>query len=51
MKDVRDAGGFTIAQDRATSLVYSTARFAVELDAVCESLPLPEIAPRLLTLA
>ncbi len=31
MKEVRDAGGFTIAQDQATSL-GPTAPFAVELD-------------------
>lgn len=50
MKEVRDAGGYTIAQDQATSLIYSKARFAVQLDAVCESLPLERIAPRLLEL-
>ena len=51
MKEVRDAGGYTIAQDESTSLVYSTPRFAVEINAACESLPLKEIAPRLLALA
>jgi chemotaxis response regulator CheB len=50
MKKVREAGGYTIAQDWATSVVYSKARFAVKLDAVCESLPLEQIAPRLLEL-
>jgi two-component system chemotaxis response regulator CheB len=50
MKEVRDAGGYTIAQDEFTSRVYSTPRFAVEINAACESLPLKEIAPRLLTL-
>jgi two-component system, chemotaxis family, protein-glutamate methylesterase/glutaminase len=50
MKAVRDAGGHTIAQDRATSLVYSTPRFAVEMEAARETLPLPEIGPRLLLL-
>ena len=50
MKEVRDAGGYTIAQDQATSLVYLKARLAVQLDAVCESLPLERIAPRLLEL-
>ena len=47
MKELRDAGGYTIAQDEATSLVYLKARLAVQLDAVCESLPLEQIAPRL----
>jgi two-component system, chemotaxis family, protein-glutamate methylesterase/glutaminase len=51
MKEVRDAGGHTIAQDRSTSLIYGPAKFAVELNAVCESLPLQEIAPRLVALA
>jgi len=50
MKEVRDAGGYTIAQDESTSVVYSTPRFAVELDAACESLSLQEMAPRLLDL-
>lgn len=51
LKEVRDAGGFTIAQDEATSVVYAAPRFAVENNAVCEVLPLNEIAPKLLTLA
>jgi two-component system chemotaxis response regulator CheB len=51
MKEVRDAGGHTIVQDRSTSLVYGAADLAMRLDAACESLPLEEIAPRLLTLA
>jgi two-component system chemotaxis response regulator CheB len=51
MKAVRDAGGYTIAQDEATSIVYGTPRSAVKIDAACESLPLKEIAPRLLALA
>jgi two-component system chemotaxis response regulator CheB len=50
MKEVRDSGGFTIAQNATTSLIYGTAGFAVRLNAVCESLPLLEIAPRLLAL-
>lgn len=50
MKDIRDVGGYTIAQDEATSLIYSTPRFAVEINAACESLSLEAIAPRLLTL-
>ncbi len=49
-KEVRDAGGYTIAQDEASSLVYLKARYAVQLDAVCESLPLEQIAPRLVEL-
>jgi two-component system chemotaxis response regulator CheB len=51
MKEVRDSGGYTIAQDETTSLIYGTPGFAVQIHAACESLPLQEIAPRLLTLA
>jgi chemotaxis response regulator CheB len=50
MKEVRDAGGYTIAQDEATLLVPLKARFAIQLDAVCETLPLDRIAPRLVEL-
>jgi two-component system chemotaxis response regulator CheB len=50
MKAVRDAGGHTIAQDQQTSMVYGMARRAVELGAICESLPVGEIAPRLAAL-
>jgi two-component system, chemotaxis family, protein-glutamate methylesterase/glutaminase len=50
MKAVRDAGGHTIAQDERTSMVYGMARRAVESGAVCESLPVQEIAPRLAAL-
>ena len=48
MKEVRDAGGYTIAQDWATSLVYGKAPFAARLDAICEELPLERIASRLI---
>ena len=50
IKEIRDAGGYTIAQDQATSLVYVKARHAVQLGAVCETLPLERIAPRLVEL-
>ena len=50
MKEVRDAGGYTIVQDRSSSIVYGTAEVAVELNAACESLPLTEVAPRLVSL-
>ena len=51
MRVVRDAGGYTIAEDESTAVVYGMPAAAVRLDAVCESLPLPAIAPRLLELA
>jgi chemotaxis response regulator CheB len=50
MKEVRHAGGYTIAQDEATSIIPGKLRFATQLDAVCETLPLERIAPRLVEL-
>jgi chemotaxis response regulator CheB len=50
MMAVREAGGHTIAQDQRTSIIYGMARRAVESGAVCESLPIEEIAPRLAAL-
>jgi two-component system chemotaxis response regulator CheB len=50
MREVRDNGGYTIVQDRSTSMIYGTAKFAVEIDAACESLPVREIAPRFVAL-
>ena len=50
MKEVRDVGGYTIVQDESTSIVYGPAKFAVQLNAACESLPIQEIAPRLVAL-
>jgi len=44
---LRDAGGFTIAQDAATSVVYGMPRAAAELKAAAEILPLESIGPRI----
>jgi len=49
--EIRRAGGYTIAQDEATCAVYGMPAAAMALGAVCESLPLEAIAPRLLDLA
>jgi two-component system chemotaxis response regulator CheB len=46
--DIRHAGGYTIAEDESTAVVYGMPRAAVRLGAVCESLPLPAIGPRIL---
>ena len=48
LNQVRRAGGYTIAEDESTAVVYGMPAAAVRLGAVCESLPLPEIAPRIL---
>jgi two-component system chemotaxis response regulator CheB len=47
---VREAGGHTIAEDESTAVVYGMPAEAVRLGGVCESLPLPAIAPRILEL-
>jgi two-component system chemotaxis response regulator CheB len=44
-------GGYTIAEHESTAVVYGMPAEAVRLGAACESLPLPEIAPRILDLA
>ena len=48
---VRRAGGFTIAQDEATSVVYGMPREAVGLGAVERELPLTDIGPALAELS
>lgn len=44
---IRQSGGFTIAQDEMTSVVYGMPREAVSLGAAMEVLPLGEIGTRL----
>jgi two-component system chemotaxis response regulator CheB len=48
--EIRRRGGYTIAEDESTAVVYGMPGAAVRLGAVCESLPLPAIAPRVLDL-
>lgn len=48
---VRKAGGSTIAQDEATSVVYGMPQEAVKLGAAERVLPLHEIGPALVSLA
>jgi two-component system chemotaxis response regulator CheB len=49
--DIRRAGGYTIAEDESTAVVYGMPGAAVRIQAVWESLPLPAIAARVLELA
>lgn len=49
--EIRRAGGLTIAQDEATSVVYGMPREAVRLGAAERVLPLGEIGPTLASLA
>lgn len=48
MLQLRQAGAFTIAQDRETSVVWGMPRVAIEKDAVCEVLPVSRIGSALL---
>ncbi len=48
LKEIRDRGGRTIAQDEATSAVWGMPREAVQLGAPQEVLPLERIGPALL---
>ena len=47
---MRQAGGFTLAQDEASSVVYGMPREAALLGAADAVLPLDQIAPTLLAL-
>ena len=49
--ELRNQGGYTIAEDESTAVVYGMPAEAVRRGGVCESLPLPEIGPRILALA
>ncbi|MGA2218966.1 MAG: chemotaxis-specific protein-glutamate methyltransferase CheB [Terracidiphilus sp.] len=44
---LRNAGGLTIAQDAASSIVYGMPKAAAELKAAAEILPLESIGPRI----
>jgi two-component system chemotaxis response regulator CheB len=50
LKVMREAGAYTIAQDEASSLIFSMPKAAIELNAVEEVLGLNQIAPRLMSL-
>ena len=47
LKNIRQIGGYTLAQDEDTSVVYGMNRVAVELGAVNEIVPLGDIMPRI----
>lgn len=48
MAAIRRAGGYTIAQDEATSAIFGMPKAAIEMGAVVEVLPVEQIAPALL---
>lgn len=47
---LKQKGGYTIAQDESTSIVFGMPQEAIKLGAVHRVLPLPQIAPHLLQL-
>jgi len=51
LKEMREAGSPTIAQDEATSVVWGMPGEAVAIGAACEVLPLNSIAGRILSLS
>lgn len=50
LKQIHTAGGFSIAEDESTAVVYGMPAAAVRARAVSESLPLPDIGARILEL-
>ena len=51
MKAIHDAGGITLAQDEASSVVYGMPRAAAELGAVDQVLPLERMSGAIIALA
>ncbi len=51
LKEMRDAGSRTIAQDEATSIVWGMPGEAVSIGGAADVLPLPEICARILALS
>jgi two-component system chemotaxis response regulator CheB len=50
LREIREAGGYTIAEDETTAVVFGMPAAAINMGGVCEPLPLDEIAPRVLQL-
>ncbi|BDA79140.1 chemotaxis response regulator protein-glutamate methylesterase [Leptospira kobayashii] len=50
LKEIKDHGGYTIAQDESSSVVYGMPRVASEIGATKEILPLNQITRRILEL-
>jgi len=51
LRAMHQAGAYTIAQDEASSVIFSMPKAAIELNAVTEVLSLSDVAPRLRSLA
>ncbi len=50
LREIKIAGGFTIAEAESTAIIYGMPAVAASLGAVCESLPLSDISGRILEL-
>ncbi len=50
LKAIKDAGGYTIAEDESSAVVFGMPRAAIENGGACEALPVQRIAPRILQL-
>jgi two-component system chemotaxis response regulator CheB len=49
MKEIRDRGGITIAQNESTSVIFGMPKAAIEMGAVQIVAPINEIASRIIT--
>jgi two-component system chemotaxis response regulator CheB len=47
MKTLKNARGFTIAEDQSTTVVFGMPKAAIEIGAIDKILPLPAIAPEI----
>jgi two-component system chemotaxis response regulator CheB len=48
IKRVKEVGGFTLAQDEKTSVIYGMNRQAIEGGGIDQVLPLAEIVPNII---
>jgi len=51
LKAIKDCGGFTLAQDESTSVIFGMAQRAIELDAVDRVLPLQKLSSEIIAFA
>ena len=51
LKKMREAGAYTLAEDASTAIVYGMPGEAAAIGAVCESLPIQDLAARISELA
>jgi two-component system chemotaxis response regulator CheB len=49
MKEIRDRGGVTIAQNESTSVIFGMPKAAIEMGAIQIVAPINEIASRIIT--